>query len=284
MDHLQHILYYDLEHERSHLSDAINEALLAPAFDPMDFENWCRIVTYKHSNAPLSAMGSLTDVGGRFNIGRDVDCVRGPFPALYIAESYGTAYREKFGLSHGELIDGLTPEELALVDQSQSTANVRIRGHIEKVFDIRDPHVLEPFCRVIAKIKQPRLVKDLSQRLKLRGRKLMIRSTSQLGTALSSNWRGVPVQFGLPSTSQIFAKLVLDAGYEAIRYSSTKNPTKSCLAVFPSNLGSDKTYVELVDEHPPNVSHSRLCLDTCEDLCGWTALAPSMLAKMGIKS
>ena len=86
------------------------------------------------------------------------------------------------------------------------------------------------------------------------------------------NWRKWPVQFGVPSPSQIFADFAIGAGYEAIRYRSTKDPNGHCLAIFPSNLGSKNTFVEIVGTPPDDRVLSRLDLSTAQSLCGWDTI------------
>lgn len=58
-------------------------------------KNWVRIVSWKYSNDPLSIKGScLNAPGGRFNYG-DIGDEYDPFGALYIAEDFDTAHKEK---------------------------------------------------------------------------------------------------------------------------------------------------------------------------------------------
>ena len=92
-----------------------------------------------------------------------------------------------------------------------------------------------------------------------------------ISSALVMNWRVLPVQFGNPAVSQILAGLVLDAGYEAIRYPSTKGDGE-CLAVFPHRLASDASFVKLADDAPASIRDTRLDLSTADGLCGWETL------------
>ena len=86
-------------------------------------------------------------------------------------------------------------------------------------------------------------------------------------TVLESNWRFLPVQHGLPSQSHIIAELIRAAGFEGIRYKSTKG-LGDCLAIFPESLSQD-SFVELVDPAPTEVRHVRLDANTAYDLAGW---------------
>jgi (p)ppGpp synthase/HD superfamily hydrolase len=65
-----HWLYYaELAFQRNKIREQIKEALREKA-NPYDFSKWQRTVRYKHSLTPLSAVGSLTEPGGRFNVGQ----------------------------------------------------------------------------------------------------------------------------------------------------------------------------------------------------------------------
>lgn len=276
LDELQAILYSGVEPQRQRHHAELIGALQSVPCAPMDFTGWVRMVTLRYSNAPLAAAGSLKNFGGRFNIGADVDnAIRSPWPALYIASDQETAYREKFGMAKDDRIDGLRAEELALTPGGSYSA-VRLDGHLELVFDLAQEQALEPLCKVLRKINLPAEAVRLQKRLKIKDRPAMIRSAARLiHHVLVVNWRSLPAQFGNPAVSQILAGLILDAGYEAIRYPSTKG-NGECVAVFPHRLASDTSFVALADDAPDSVQQIRLDLSTADDLCGWEAL-PSYL-------
>ena len=276
LDELNDLLYFGVEPQRQRFYGDMMEALQSVAPAPTSFQRWVRIVTYRFSLSPLSAAGSLTDYGGRFNVGCDVDkAMRAPWPALYIGENLETAFREKFQLNRDERVDGLSPEELALAP-SDSFSATYLDGHLEQVFDLDQPGALEPLCAVLSKMKLPDEARKIQRRLKIPANVLfMIRSAARLRTeTLVRNWRSMPVQFGVPAASQILAGLILDAGFEAIRYPSTKGDG-SCLAVFPHKLASDRSYVALSDTPPAGVTHTRLDMNSADALCGWELLRPS---------
>jgi len=273
LDEINDLLYFGIEPQRQRHREEMLDALLSVPSLSVQFCRWSRLISYEYSLAPLSAAGSLTTFGGRFNIGTDVDkAMRPPWPALYIGENLETAYREKFQIERGELVDGLTPEELAL-ESTVSFSAVFVDGQIDRVFDVGDPKALEPLCKVLRKIKLPAEVRTILRRLGLPPLTVqMLRSPSRLqDEVLKKNWRSAPVQFGVPAPSQILAGLIYDAGYEAIRYPSSKSGA-SCLAVFPGNLASANSYVSLSDPAPAEVGFSRLDMDSAEDLCGWEML------------
>ncbi|MBH1836338.1 RES family NAD+ phosphorylase [Stenotrophomonas maltophilia] len=271
LDALHDELYHGLEPERTRRREQLVEALNSRPAPPFDFENWVRMVQYRYSHDPLSAAGSARSVGGRFSIGNDCDesGAAAVFPALYIGDSHETAFRECYQMASEKMhATGLTPAEMSL---RRSDASVRMNGHIERVFDIRSLDNLKPVAKVLAKFTVPRELATLARSLKLgKPEELLIRTPSRLQTNLQDvNWRAWPAQFGLPSPSQRFGLLLKWAGYEGVLYRSSKQPGSACIAVFPSNLCSDRTYVELADAHPPNVTQSRLDLSTADSLCGW---------------
>jgi len=274
LDEINDLLYFGVEPQRQRLYGEMMEALQSVAPVSLSFKRWARVVTYRYSLNPLSAAGSLTGYGGRFNIGHDVDkAMRAPWPALYIGEDFETAFREKFQLSRDERVDGLSPEELALTTSFSATY---LDGRLEQVFDLDQPGALDALCAVLNKMKLPNEAHKIQRRLKIPASGVfMIRTVKRLRSeTLTKNWRVMPVQFGLPAPSQILASLILDAGFEAIRYPSTKG-NGSCIAVFPHKLTSNKSYVALSDAPPPGVTHTKLDMNSAEDLCGWELLRPS---------
>ncbi|MEO7074154.1 MAG: RES family NAD+ phosphorylase [Ktedonobacterales bacterium] len=273
LDQFQAILYSGVEPQRQRYHRELVETLSEAMSGPMDFHGWVRMVAYRYGNEPLAATGSLLDYGGRFNIGRDVDnSIPQPWPALYIASDQETAYRERYGLTKTDNVGGLSADDLSLGTADSHTV-VRLSGHLEQVLDLSRPEPLEPFCKVLSKIRVPSEGVKLQKRLRIPTRpSIMIRTApGLLEVALHRNWRTMPVQFGIPSVSQILASLALDAGCEAIRYPSSKGGG-DCLAVFPHCLVSDTSCVTLDDLPPEGVRHRRLDLNTADDLCGWEVL------------
>lgn len=245
---------------------------------PTPIDHWVRLVSWRYSLNPLSAAGSLTGVGGRFNLGLDVDkAMRAPWPALYLASNLETAFREHFQLARDTQVDGLAPEELAL-QRVDSFTSIVLDGHVEGVFDLSAAHVLDALCAVLKRIKLPGEIKAIERRLKLPAshRVSMIRTPQRLlAEVLQTNWRTLPVQFGLPSVSQILAGMVRDAGFEAIRYPSTKGDGH-CLAVFPDRIASQRTHLQLHDTAPDGTQPTVLNMDTADSLCGWELLRPRL--------
>ncbi len=89
--------FYELESLRELGREALVDALKHAPYEHLSVDGWVRIVSFRYSEQPLSAQGSLLG-GGRFNVGSNLDHSRfSPFPALYIATDYNTAYAERFG-------------------------------------------------------------------------------------------------------------------------------------------------------------------------------------------
>ncbi len=275
LDELNGNLYWGIEPaRRRHRADLL-AALSSSAPLALDLDRWVRIVTYQFSLQPLSAAGSLMEMGGRYNAGIDLDeNTLAPWPALYLAQDFETAYREKFQLKAGEQRDGLTPEELAL-QQGVSHASVFLRGRLHQVFDLTTSASLHAAAAVFRKIALPVRARELQRRLQIPPRHVaMAQTAGQIHKmVVEYNWRMLPVQFGLPAHSHILAELIRAAGFEAILYPSSKGGGH-CLAVFPERLRPN-SYIELVDP-PPAGAHTVARLDdsTGQELCGWDAVLP----------
>jgi RES domain-containing protein len=253
---LQTALYFGLEGVRQAKSASLVAALRFAAGGGLDVDGWCRIVDYRYSLAPLSVAGSLK-VGGRFNIGVDLDPASfTPFPALYIADGYATALREKFG----QVAPGtpLTPDELAL-RRPGSFTHVRLRGRIERVLDVTDTTALQGFVDVIREFALPRTVATLARQLNLKRAPALIRSAVMLQRQLlSPDWRMLPMQYDLPANSQVFGRVASAAGLHGILYPSARAEQGRCLALFPQNWRGSDTYVEVADVTPPEARLVRL--------------------------
>ena len=133
---------------------------------------------------------------------------------------------------------------------------------------------LGPVAKVLGRIKMPPQAREIRKRLGLGQRQFwMITNAPQLyDAALVHNWRMLPVQFGLPAASHSLAELIRAAGFEAIKYRSTKGQGH-CVALFPDQLATG-SYVALADPGPSRVKHVRLGGDSCDDLAGWDSLPP----------
>lgn len=260
LEELQQQLHYGTEPQRNRLRGELLDAIRLSAGPVHQFENWYRIVTYQFSNTPLSADGSLVGIGGRFNVGRDLNGVstHPSWPALYIGEDHDTAFFEKYQMKVAEVRAGLTPQDFALTPSGSHTA-VRVRGQLSAVFKITSPQDLAEVARVLRKVKMPERVRELERRLFGRSARPahIISSPQELfRVLLSENWRVLPMQFDIPARTQVIAELVKAAGFEAILYKSTKG-LKNCMAIFIDQL-RDGSFIELQDQPPASVLVSRI--------------------------
>ena len=121
-------LYFDLESSRQRDGQQLLDAIRRSAIQDFAINDWSRIVDYQYSLTPLSTAGSVLGVGGRFNIGGQIaPGTISPFTALYVAEDYDTAFKERFGSDPRSIHGGLSASELALRSPG-SFSQVRLRG------------------------------------------------------------------------------------------------------------------------------------------------------------
>jgi hypothetical protein len=227
---------------------------------------WVRIVDYRYSLQPLSATGSLVH-GGRFNVGADLDPMKFPtFAALYLAESYETAYEEKFG-APSSLGAALAGREFAL-RRPGSFTSVNVSGRLANLFDLRSAASLKAFTRVISSFDLPKELKAIARSLGMTGRPLLAKTPKVVReTLLARNWREYPAQYGIPANPQVFGRLLLDAGFDGVIYPSAKGP-KCCIALFPDKFARSESVIEVADEGPPHASAQRLDSSTWEEIVG----------------
>ena len=239
--------YSELAKQRNQKIEEIKKSLMSSCVSDYKFENWQRAVKYKYSLHPLSTVGSLSYVGGRFNAGADVNVNVPSHPALYIASDKDTALQETLGQQDGQH-SGLTPQELALTNP-QSQTIVSVSGQLDKIFDLRSASHLKQLMFIL---KHFEISKDLIKKAKdlnldppdiLQSGKLL------LETVLDKNWRNHPVNLEVPSNSQIFGHLLLISGIEGVLYPS-KLTGKDCIALFPQNFENGNSFIKLDGEAP----------------------------------
>ena len=232
------------------------EALKFSATLSYEIKNWSRVVDYEFSLEPLSTIGSLSWLGGRFNFGSDLDANHfNPFNALYVASTSETAFREKFSMSDSEQRGGLTREELALTNK-KSFSFVSVSGKVDNLFDLTIAKNLRSFLKLTQDFDIPKEVEELASKLKIPVS--LISSTKELQISLlERNWRNWPTLYDIPSNSQVFGKILLDAGFEGVIYNSTKG-TGKCLALFIQNWNNSDSYLELKKPFPNKVTNYRI--------------------------
>lgn len=220
---------------------------------------------------PLSAAGSLHDIGGRFNAGIDLDPqTLDQWPALYVAEDYETAFREKFQIASDATENGLTPQELAL-EAGSSHSCLQLQGWLSNVFDMTTPKSLESLAKAFRPIKMPVRARQLKRKLNIQDKAcFMVQTAKQIHDMMfKQNWRMLPRQFGLPAQSQTIAELVYAAGYEGILYKPSKGPQR-CVAIFPNQL-QGPSFVALADDAPDGVPQ-RLDANNSVEFEGWESV------------
>jgi hypothetical protein len=258
-------LFYHLEGLREAHNSELIESLRTSSPGAIRTGSWCRLVSFRYSDDFLSSRGSLIN-GGRFNIGADLDPRRFPgFPALYIAEAQETAYAEFFGAAESDSLGGISGHEFALQSES-SFSMVRLTLKIENVFDLTNTKNLHAFSKVIAKFKMTSELRGLGRAIGISSSPMLIRSPALLKKDLtSSGWRNYPVQYEIPANSQVFGRLLRDAGFEGVIYPSSKGRGK-CVAVFTENLEGTDSFVELADKAPASAKHVRLDSNNWKEL------------------
>jgi len=168
-------------------------------------------------------------------------------------------------------VDGLSARELALL-HAVSHSTIFLDGTLRVVFDMTSATSLNAVAKVLGRIKMPEDARRLKKQLRISHKALwMITTGQQLYQAvLERNWRTLPVQFGLPAPGHTLGELIRAAGFEGILYRSTKGKAR-CIAVFPDRLQSGSS-IELVDAAPSFVGHTRLDIETGDELSGWNSL------------
>jgi hypothetical protein len=219
--------FFELEAQRAASAGRIREALTSVRPIAVDLEGWGRALAWNYTNAPLSAVGSLKWVGGRFNYGVDIDdgSLFPAFPALYLASSLETALKEMLGQPPSR-VSGLSRGDLALCDET-SFSWVTMTGRVNNVFDLTKQTNLAAFTDVIREFRISDRVRELQKRVPPGVRpkhplRLVGTSAILFDSIMVAHWRELPVQCDTPANSQVVGRLVADAGFEGILHRSTK--------------------------------------------------------------
>ena len=139
-----------------------------------------------------------------------------------------------------------------------SFTQFRLHGLVDGVLDLNDVDSLRAFVDVLASFTMPRRVRELARALGLRVPGL-IRSVSMLQRQLlDPDWRTVPMQYDLPSNSQVFARIASAAGLHGILYPSSRAADAQCLALFPQNWAGSDSHVAISDAAPAGARLTRI--------------------------
>lgn len=243
-------LFFDLAGQRAARHKELRAALQHVSPVSVSLDGWCRLVNFQFSNQALSPAGSLRWVGQRFNFGCDIEPNQfPPFPALYLAENFETAFREYHGLAKDKRVEGLRPDELSLEDRG-NWVTLQLDGHVNNVFDLTKAANLKGLCQILSKFNLSDRVKKLAVKAK-RPPATLVRTPGELLNGLmAENWKVWPVHFDVPANSQVFGQMIVEAGFEGILYRSAKGGER-CLAVFTRQLGNSDSRIAVRGECPP---------------------------------
>lgn len=245
----------ELAHQRTTIESKIFQVLNQTSISDFSFQGWQRAVKSKYGLHPFCTLGSLTDPGGRFNIG-DINTQNIPtFPALYLAQNKNTALQEILGLVEVPE-SGLTSQEIALTS-ADSISIVSVSGHLDKVFDVRSAKILKKFVDLIKNFKFPKELIAMAKQLGQPSPEFIKQPKMLYDLLHSSDWRNWPMRLDVPAASQTFGQMVYFAGIEGILYKSQLTG-KDCLAIYPDKFGNSDSYVELDDDPPSNKVPTRI--------------------------
>lgn len=255
-------VYFDLERQRVSRYDDLCAALRSHPGTALELRCWTRVLDWRWSQSPLSGVGSLNGIGGRFNIGMDLDRARGQsFRALYIAENVETAYSEYFGGRLSAKTSRLSLGEFALRRETSFTTFL-LSGQLEQILDLRTAKSIEAFASILKDFDISPATKAAIRRARTQSR-FALRTAAELRKVLllpPAQWRLEPQAFGIPATCQVFGRFVRDAGFEGILFASQQGLGAN-LALFPENFRASSSRVEVVGHAPEGATHTILDRD-----------------------
>ncbi|HEY6642478.1 RES family NAD+ phosphorylase [Povalibacter sp.] len=240
--------FYELEAQRVTHQDKIRSALQSVAGISVPLDGWCRSIKLCYSHVPLSCVGSLKQ-SGRFHYGADLGERFPAFPALYLAADRPTAHCEMVGYTRkGETTNGFTAEELAM-QSATSIAWLAISGVVNNVFDLTQPKNLKPFVETTKGFKFTSDFRKFERACKIRPVRLANTTAVLVITFMDPAWRAVLQYADVPANGQVFGQLVASAGFDGIKYRSTRTRADA-LVVFPRNLSNGGSVVRVTDSAP----------------------------------
>ena len=246
-----YLWWFELEGQRAAHQPKLIEALRSVPGITVNLSGWGRALQYRYSDSPLSCVGSLKWVGGRFNYGADIDSSRyAPFPALYLAEDMETGLREMQGLTRDNTRNGLNSSELDLCAKN-GVAWVSISGKASNIFDLTHRSTLEGVAEIISTFKLSKAVRETEKKLSIIPLRLIATAKELLNSFMLENWREFPTIVNTPSNSQLFGHLLSIAGFEGALFSSTRTGKKN-LVLFPRQFKNSASLVRVLK--PPSTA------------------------------
>lgn len=239
--------YSELAYQRNQNIEKIKEALSSSCTSDFTFEKWQRAVKYKYSLHPLCTIGSISFIGARFNSGKDINSQLPEFQCLYLTIDKDTALQETLGQEPVRDCK-LSPRELALSNPEPETI-VSVSGRLDKIIDLRKSKNIKKLVVVFKTFTLSKELKKLAKEISTEEPQVIKNEKALLETILEKNWRDKPVNFDIPSNSQIFGYLAFLAGIDGIIYPS-KMTGKDCLAVFVRNFENGESFIELDGDLP----------------------------------
>jgi hypothetical protein len=247
-------LFYELEGQRAAAAAQIRSALQSIPAISVCVDGWCRQVRTRYALAPLCCVGSLQQ-SGRFNYAKDLDSRFPRFPSLYIAEDRATAHCEMFQIS------GREPFNFSVAEMNfqpeASIAAYSLRGQVAQVFDLTKEDNLLPFLEATQGFTISADLRKLEKAWGIGTRSVASTPTQLISTFMDKAWRAFPMYADIPANSQVFGRLLMDAGFEGVLYRSVRQEGGRALAIFTRNLAQSSTYVQVHDA-PPHAKHTRV--------------------------
>lgn len=253
-----HQLFYELEGQRAAAADKIRRALQSIAGITVCVNDWCRQVRTRYALSPLCCVGSLR-FSGRFNYGEDLDNRFPRFPALYIAQDRATAHCEMFQISSPES-PRFSAAEMNFQPET-SIAAYSLRGQVGQVFDLTIEDNLLPFLDATKDFTISTDLRKLEKAWKISSRSVASLPAQLLSTFMDKDWRAFPMYADIPANSQVFGRLLMDAGFEAVQYNSIRQGGGKALAIFTRNLALSTSNV-CVSDAPSHAKHTEMSKDT----------------------
>lgn len=140
-----------------------------------------------------------------------------------------------------------------------------VEGKINFAIDVRRAASLKRFVDIIQNFKIDASTDNLAKFASLKPVKTIMLPSDLKKAIHEIDWKASPTQVNLPSNSQVFGKLIYEAGIEGIIYNSAK-ANGSCMALFPNNFRRSESVVKVTGELPATVQVTELNKHTWDKL------------------
>lgn len=234
--------YSHLASEREKILDKILDVMWSARTVNLEMTNASRIVDAIYQTHPLCSVGSISEPpGGRFNFAM-ISSYFQDFQALYIANDYETAFRERFKETTGTL----TANELALRPINSFT-HVRLNVRLDNCLDVRSKKTLEPLAELLSKIKATPEHRAQARKLGL-GIPVTLQNASELFFQMTNpHYQHLPTWLDQPAPSQWLGHFARQAGFQGVVFPSVRNLEGFNVAIFLDNFKDSSCQLRLVD-------------------------------------